>query len=215
MRTLVICAHQDDESFSCGGLIRTRVQQGHEVFVMTLFGRNYGPGLDEVCSWAAESEDFQAARNILGYAKYLNVCSVEGEPQQVGYYSLLHRLEKTLRSFEPTEVVIPSAEDLNQDHRHLADVCRIALRPANLLGVERVLEARSFDARVQECSYYVPLSRRVLDTKLAAMACYRRESRKRPHVRSPVNAEALHRVFGAKSGQEFAEGYGVHLILDN
>lgn len=215
MKTLVICAHMDDEAFSCGGLICTRVQQGHEVFVMTLFGRNYGPCESEDAAWKAESEDFQAARAVLGYNQHSNACNDEGEPSRVGYYSLLRAIEKRLRLFAPREVVIPSSEDLNQDHRHLADVCKIALRPANLFPVERVLEARSFDSRVQECSYYVPMSRTVLDVKLAAMACYRREARYGTHVRSPVNAEALHRVFGAKSGHEFAEGYGVHLILDN
>lgn len=211
---MIIAAHMDDESFSCGGLICTRVQQGADVFVMTLFGRTYGQSLDEKHSWDAESEDFHAARKVLGYGRFLNVCNDEGEPLRTGYYSLLREIEKTLRDFDPTEVVIPSAEDLNQDHRHLAAVCKIALRPANLHYVRRVLEARSFDSRVQECSYYVPMSRTVLDEKLEAMACYRRESRRMPHVRSPVNAEALHRVFGAKCGSEFAEGYGAHLILD-
>jgi LmbE family N-acetylglucosaminyl deacetylase len=133
----------------------------------------------------------------------------EGEPQKTGYYALLEPIEAVLEEFHPTEVVLPSSYDLNQDHKHLAAVCKIALRPANLGNVRRVLEAIAHDQDEGPgyANYAVELDDRDLETVFKAWSCYEDEQRDPPHVRSMINMEARYRFYGAMFGYNFAEPY--------
>ena len=130
----------------------------------------------------------------------------EGEPATVGYYELLEPIERELREFQPDEVIIPSADDLNQDHRHLNHVCRIALRPINLRNVRRVLEFVGLDGRLRQPTYYIALTRSELELKLSAINCYRRERRELPSPRAPENVEAQARVWGAACRRRVRRG---------
>lgn len=209
-RTLVLVAHMDDEALSCGALIQNRVKRGVEVQVASISGRVYDYGeVSEAQTFTEEYRDFKTACGILGLAseQFTVFNRVEGEPYSLGYYNPLKVVERLLADFKPDEVIIPSANDLNQDHRHYADVCRIALRPANLGGVSRILAARAFDSTLTEPTYFVPFDRAALSVKLQAVAAYRNEVRTLPHPRAPENIEAYHRVMGAKAGVEFAEAY--------
>jgi LmbE family N-acetylglucosaminyl deacetylase len=216
MKTLVVAAHMDDEVFSCGALIRRRVVEGGHVGVMVLHRRTYDYGRDSAADESNHQEglDFFAAKHALGYQEGCAWCNEEGEPGEVGFYTLLETIEHRLKMFQPDEVVVPSPADLNQDHRHLSYVCEIALRACNLGSVQRVLEARSFDGRLTEPQFYLAHDVDVMNAKTQAMDCYRRERRPPPHPRSERNVLAMHRVLGAKVGAEFAEGYGVRLWRD-
>lgn len=211
MKTLIIAPHWDDEAISCGGLIQQRTHQGHEVGVLYVHERNYeyrGPTEEES---AEELRDMQAAKRELGYQHVFSCEFPEGEPQKVGFYRLLQRIEELLKVYEPDEVVIPGASDLNQDHRHLNHVMKIALRPINLGKVFRVLEFCALDGIVHSPNFFVAMDALQLSTKIRAVAAYRKESRTRgpraPHV---IGAQA--QVWGAMIGVEYAEGF--NLILE-
>jgi LmbE family N-acetylglucosaminyl deacetylase len=209
MNTLVIAAHMDDEAISCGGLLAKRVAAGGKVGVLAVYGRVYDYGRHDGTD--EEEVDFFAAKKVLGYRHHWLGELREGEPHTVGFYKVLELVEGALASFKPDEVVIPSASDLNQDHRHLNHVCQIALRAINLRSVTRVLEFAALDGRVRASTYYVALKRSELDVKVNAINCYRRERRGLPSPRAPENVEAQARVLGAASGTEFAEAYVLHL----
>jgi LmbE family N-acetylglucosaminyl deacetylase len=211
MRTLVIAPHLDDEALSCGALIRTRVQQGGSVFVMTLMDRKYHGQRAIPSVWRGEVEAFEKAQQILGFGDSFHCQFPEGEPQETGYYKMLMKVEEMLGNYEPDEVIIPSDTDLNQDHRFINEICRIALRPANLSSVHHILMARSFDSAFREPTHYLAFDRATLECKLRAVAAYAREARTLPHPRSPENITAMHRVLGSKCGAEYAEGYDVLL----
>lgn len=215
MKTLVIVAHMDDEALSCGALIMSRVSNGHDVYVLALHTRVYNYG-----AWDGglrEYDDFKKSLAVLGRGGKLHGrCELmpEGEPGKVGFYPLLKVIEAALDDFKPDEVVIPSKLDLNQDHQHLAHVCDIALRPANLGSVRRILRSHAFDSVVNTFQYYVPFDSDRLRVKLEAVGCYKNEARDGVHPRSPNNIEAWHRVLGSKCGAEFAEGYSVVLYRE-
>ena len=212
MRTLVIAPHFDDEAISCAGLIAHRTCRGNQVTVMAMHGRRYAdvkPGYQKD-SDAREQADFFKSVGVLN-AHGLAWTLEEGEPQTHGYYKLLGLIEEQLRQIRPHEVIIPSHDDLNQDHRHLAHVCQIALRPINLGFCHRVLEFAALDGRVRQPSYFVALTRSDFLLKLCAINCYRREAREVPSPRAPENVEAQARVWGAVAGVEYAEGYTPYL----
>lgn len=212
MKTLIIAPHLDDEAISCAGLIQKRVAAGGSVHVLAVHGRYYGrkTAAQQRTSDYEEANDFRESCAMLGCSGN-TLLVTEGEPAINGFYDLLEPIEKALKYVDPDEVVIPSASDLNQDHRHLNHVCQIALRAINLRSVTRVLEFAALDGRVRASTYYVALKRSELDVKLNAINCYRRERRGLPSPRAPENVEAQARVWGAASGTEFAEAYVLHL----
>ena len=212
MKTLIIAPHMDDEAISCGGLIVRRCEMGGTVRVLAIHGRHYGPvgENEQAFSDGKEVHDFFLSLGKLG-ASGSALLLREGEPAIHGFYDLLGPIEAELKTFQPDEIVIPSADDLNQDHRHLNHVCKIALRPMNLLGTGKVLEFAALDGVVRKTNYFVTLTRGELDQKLSAINCYRRERRSLPSPRAPENVEAQARVWGAACGHEFAEAYVLHL----
>jgi LmbE family N-acetylglucosaminyl deacetylase len=209
MRTLVIAPHMDDEAISCGGLIARRLSEGAEVGVLCVYGRVYDYGRHD--GTEEEEKDFFAAKKALGFQHHWLGQLREGEPHTVGFYKVLELLEGGISAFKPDELVIPSADDLNQDHRHLNHVCRIALRPINLGFCHRVLEFVALDGRVRQPTYFVALTRSDFLLKLCAINCYQRERRQLPSPRAPENVEAQARVWGAVAGVEYAEGFTPYL----
>lgn len=210
MKTLVIVAHQDDESLSCGCLIYHRVNTGHHVKVLSLYGRVYDFGRQTTEeTFDSEFADFKRAQQVLGFQTFGSHNLKEGEPSQVGYYKVLEIIEKELSTFEPTEVIIPSFHDLNQDHVFLNHACRVALRAGNLplRNQFRVLEAFAFDRMATQPNWFLSHSQKTMDIKLEAIRSYRRESREYPHLRSPLKIRAQHEVWGGMAGTGLAEGY--------
>lgn len=211
MRTLVIVPHMDDESISCGALIRKRLCDRGLVYVLTLMGRKYNYGEGEQYE-NEQVEAFDAAANLLrsGTSGVLHAehhLFEEGEPGTVGYYALLKEIEGVLARVLPHEVLVPSPDDLNQDHRHVADVCRIALRPANLRDVRRILRWHGVDGPLPNANALLPMDEGQLQRKLRAVSCYDMEMRDGCHPRSIENMIARSRVLGSQVGVEFAEPY--------
>ena len=205
MRLLAVVPHLDDEAISCGGLIQVRVEQGWDVGVLCVYGRM--ADYENATDMAEEEQDFLAAKKLLGFQRHWFHHQQEGEPSQVGYYKVLEVIEKALSYFEPQEVVGPSPEDLNQDHRFLAHVRGIALRPVNLRTVRKHLEFIALDGTVQSPTFFVPLTQAHVDTKLASVAAYRKEARGGTSPRAPENMIAQMRVWGSRCGHAYAEGY--------
>lgn len=212
MKTLIIAPHLDDEVLTTGGLIRKRVlQYGPEsVGVFFAYGRKYvgseDPGKDD----DDEDRDQFLASNVLGYHIQWKTRLEEGEPGRTGYYDVLGPLEAAMKWFQPDEVVIPGRSDLNQDHRHLHDAAKIALRPGNRGNVTRILEAIAQDAPLQEPSFGLEMTSEDMDVVLDAYTRYRRELREGVHPRSPTTIRAHRRVCGSRFGVEYAEPY--HLV---
>lgn len=209
MRTLIILAHQDDEALSCGGLIQDRLMRGNKVYLITMFGRKYEYGRQDQAMELRQQADYEKACAELGmqWGTYNHVGLEEGEPSKVGYYAPLEAVERRLKLFPANEVVIPSKLDMNQDHRHLHDVCRIALRPANLHKVDRVLIAHAHEGDCSEANYFVQLSDEMLEKKLKAVETYSTEVRYSPHPRCRENIVAHARIAGSKVGAKYAEPY--------
>lgn len=208
MKTLVIAAHMDDEVLATGALILARNREGADVSVMTLFTRKYADGVDRS---GVDQQAFFAAHEVLGGFSAVNKWHEEGEPGRVGHYALLTDIERHLQAFKPDEVVIPGRADLNQDHRHLNEVCRIALRPGNLGSVKRIMEALAHDTfdGLQQANYGVSLGGRDAMRVMDAMRKYESEVRTPPHPRSFENMWARYRLYGAQFGVEYAEPYRV------
>lgn len=223
-KTLVISAHADDEAISCGGLIQNRLFYQHSlVKVLTVFGRFYpGATIDEAVKLRARQKE-NLADSILTLSERSKSPTplqseywqeAEGEPFEHGYYKLLVRLEQALKEnggFE--EVIIPSATDVNQDHRFLHDLCTIALRASNLGRTERILQWHGMDGGIPAgANWFEKMDPLIMASKKSAVARYKDEMREPPHPRSLVNLEAHARVCGSRVGYTFAEPYTTYMV---
>ena len=199
--------HPDDETISCGGLIQKRIEAGIDVKVVYVFGRVYDYG--KVDGTVEEHIDFQRAIKTLGVTNYScpDPPFKEGEPHAQSHYALLKYVEKELRDFDPTELIGPSPDDLNQDHKFLASIIDIAMRPINQHNVTRYLQFIGMDGTHQSPNYYIPLNKTHVDLKAYALGFYTREMRGGNSPRALKNLEHQASVWGSKCNQSYAEGY--------
>ena len=213
MNVLIIVPHLDDESLSCGALIQNRLMAGDHVHIVVVHTRYYPEGVEV----GDQKKHFVRAIDTLhgrlpGTLSYATHDMVEGEPFAIGYYQVLELLEPIiLKGWD--EIVIPGKDDLNQDHRHLYEICRIALRPCNRSRVKRVLVSSAYDGSVPTFTHFEIMTEAQLDTKIAAIRCYEDELRTKPHPRSIENLTAHHAIVGAQCSEDYAEGYNVYFQL--
>mgnify|MGYP000919564828 CR=1 FL=1 len=212
---MVIVAHMDDESLSCGGLISRHLRAGHTVAVITVFDRkyNYGEGPQHLTE---QMDAFEKAMTCLdsnpavSRMDWRHLLFAEGEPGQQSYYQVLKYLESELDRLRPRQVVIHDDQDRNQDHLWLTTVCKIALRPFGNDFVDQILMCQSPDGLPKKTNYYVRMTKEVVDRKQDAVNCYAREARVSPHPRSPEMLKAWHQMHGSYCGAEFAEPYRLY-----
>lgn len=226
--TVIVLAHPDDEALSCGGLIQKRLEERTPVSLYIVYGRqyNYGEGDQYMMEQVQALSRSTAVLGMwtsddLDTAEQLESCSVtwtyldEGEPQKVGYTRVLKEVEQLIAReasvSEKLEIVLPSRDDRNQDHRWLHDLGRIAVRPWAYDGkVSKVLGALSPDGVPKDSCYYVPMTEVQLQKKLKAVECYRREMRQGAHPRSPEMLYAWHKVAGSQCFRQYAEPYQLY-----
>lgn len=204
--SLFVMPHMDDEAISCGGLIQVRKAQGYEVHVVAVYDRQYDYG--KISGFHEENIDFRAAVSALGVDRAEAWGLHEGEPSQVGYLPVLELIERYMEQVHPFEVIVPSAQDINQDHQFLSRVMAIALRPFNLASVVRVLEFHGLDGTLRKPNYFVGLTPTQMQSKLRGVLSYRRESREGTNSsRTTRNIEAQAAIWGAAANLPLAEGY--------
>jgi hypothetical protein len=210
---LVIAAHMDDEVLSNTRYIQSRVAAGCRVLVHIPYGRRY-VGLHEDEAYTEQYACLLEAKKLLGYSDINCTNYTEGEPTTVGYYRLLNDLEVYFAKYNITELVIPSKNDTNQDHRFLNDVCTILTRPINRGSLNLIIESMTYDSQLVEPNYYIPMSCDDMLLKINAILCYSSETRKHPHVRSIDNIKSMHSIWGSKSNCDYAEAYTVRMIKE-
>lgn len=203
---LFIMPHPDDEAISCSGAITSHRLAGDFVVVGFVYGRVFDYGRKPSSSKML-AMNIEGAKNVLGYDDCHMANLIEGEPGTSGFYKALEFVEGLLDTYNPYAVYIPGQHDLNQDHRHLYDVCRIALRPGNLKTVDEIHSFVGADHIKAEPNMFVPLTAIDISIKVAALNCYASEIRHGYHPRSERTLKAAATFWGSKAGVEYAEAY--------
>lgn len=209
MDTLLIMAHADDETLSCGGLALNRKSKRLEVGLITIFGRkyNYGAGpqyeKEQYSAWVGSCDTLG-----INTRYYENL--PEGNTNHHSELKILSLIEKTLTLHQPKEVVIHDCQDRNQDHTWLSNVCKIALRTWAYPSVSRILMCQSPDGLPKITNHYEPQDAASVHRKCKAFGWYEQELRNDPHPRSTNNLISLSAVTGSMCNAEYAEAYRVY-----
>jgi LmbE family N-acetylglucosaminyl deacetylase len=205
-RVLVIAAHPDDEVLGCGGTIALHVKAGDHVTTVIVCEGESLRYAGKACD--LEADTMRAAR-ALGTQDVRLLQFRDQRLDAVPLTDLIGKLETIVRDVQPHLVYCQYGGDVNRDHELLFKALLVATRPTE----ETIEGIYSFDtASSTEWAYprtfvpdmWVDISE-TLETKLAAMACYRTETRAYPHPRSLQGLDYRARAWGNQSCLDAAE----------
>lgn len=198
---LVLAPHTDDGELGCGGAISKWIEEGKRVHYAAF-------------STCAESvpagfprdilaHEVRAATRILGVKPaHLHIFDFRVRHFPAVRQAILEELIKLRKSLKPDLVVIPSLNDLHQDHHTIAEEGRRAFKAVSVLGYEEPWNTIRFDT---EC--LVPLEKRHVDRKLKAILAYK--SQKARHYSKKDFIHGLARIRGVQAGVAYAEAFEV------
>lgn len=134
MRTLIVGAHLDDETFGLGGtLIKICQENPDDVQILTLC-----KGRDERNNYEREDALYEIVTG-LGCAATIcdyNDLTLESQPLN----ELADIISEHIRRYKPERVICTCIDDIHQDHVVVSRATRIACRPSSNSSVKELLE---------------------------------------------------------------------------
>lgn len=214
---LVVVAHPDDEILGFGATGAKFAARGETVQPLILSGkvdlRRHRPGDAELAA------DIDKACNTVGFAQprlgeFPNI-AMNALPQ----HELVKFIEQAIEDYAPTRIFTHHPGDLNSDHVAIAGACLAAARLPQRHSGSATIRSVHFMEILSATDWAFPVAGppfqptdfveigEFLDTKLAALACYRNVMRPFPHPRSDEAVRGLAAVRGAQCGLGLAEAF--------
>lgn len=221
-KILILAPHADDEILGCGGFISKYSKKGYHVSVLILTNANIGA--PEIYS----KKDIEKVRNeAIRANNYIGTKKLyfENLPALVlnnfKFYKITLILDKYLSKINPEIVLIPSSNDIHDDHKIIFKAAKVSMRPNKKSNLRKILSyevlsetewnenEKSFNP-----NYFVSLSVTDLQNKQRAFLKYKTQVKKFPHPRSKEAITNLSRLRGSQSYMKYAEAYKVEKIFD-
>lgn len=199
-RVLVLGAHTDDE-FGCSGTIVRLLEQGSEVFLaaFSICEESVPPGYPRDIL----GKEVMDATSTLGVsADHVLVHNYRVRHFPSFRQEILEDLVKLREKIRPNLVLLPSLEDVHQDHQVIAREGVRAFKFSSVLGYELPMNLITF-----RHACFVSLTEAHIRRKVEAMSRYRTQQ-----FRAYAEEEFLRglaKVRGVQAGTEFAEAFEV------
>jgi len=206
-RVLVVAPHPDDEVLGCGGLIARFCGEKILVAVCVAGYRvyNHTPDMEEA---REQAYALQVAAKILsnGVGYRINTLACKDEEMGQKLIDTAIKIESTVHHFKPTMVFLPWKGDTNQDHKAVHHAGIIATKQVpNIFCYEVPSSTEVYSGFVP--NFYMPMTADVLEKKVEAMLCYKREMREYPHPRSANGLCSWAEKRGMECGHNAAEAF--------
>jgi LmbE family N-acetylglucosaminyl deacetylase len=163
---LVLAPHTDDGEFGCGGTMARFVEQRARV-TYTAFSTATRSVPEGFPRDILATEVRQATARLGLGEEDLRVFDFEVRTFPTNRQDILERLIEMQHELQPDLVLMPSLNDLHQDHHTIAEEGLRAFKRTTVLGYEIPWNNLTFHHQV-----YVRLESRHIDRKVAALACY-------------------------------------------
>jgi LmbE family N-acetylglucosaminyl deacetylase len=198
---LVLGPHTDDGEFGCGGTIAKFIEKGKDLYYATF-------------SCAEESVPKGLPKDILerevkASSKVLNIKDdhlliYRYQVRKFAQYrqEILEDLVQLKRNIEPDLVLMPSPDDLHQDHSTIATEGLRAFKFTSILGYEMPWNNIRFTT-----NSFVHLTEKHVETKLESVRCYRSQTGRKYANEEFIKGWAKTR--GVQIGGDFAEAFSV------
>lgn len=229
-KILIVSPHPDDEAFGCGGLIQKCKKDGGKVYVLYLtVGTTKDFSKEEKSTANQRMQEIESVSSLFGFERYK--IAFIGEKyhlklDSVPIKDIINEIERgskiSLEKIMPDMLLIPPANDYNQDHRIANQASIAAARPTS--G-----EFKSFQKTVLEyelppsswflgekCSppnFYVPLEDAEFETKLKSLKLYGSQLKSSLNPLSTYGCRAQASFRGMQIGKKFAEAYFIKRLM--
>ncbi|QAA30589.1 PIG-L deacetylase family protein [Clostridium manihotivorum] len=196
-KVLVLAPHTDDGELGCGGTIARFVEEGAEVYyaAFSVCELSLQSGLPKN---TLEVEVREATKELGIKPENLYLYKYAVRTFSNNRQTILDDLIKLRENLKPELILMPSLQDIHQDHQIIANEGVRAFKKSSILGYEMVWNNLSFNTQV-----FFVLQDRHIQKKVRALSCYRSQSH-----RDYLNEEfikSLSMIRGVQIGERFAE----------
>lgn len=198
---LVLAPHTDDGELGAGGLISRLIEEGANVYyaAFSTAEESVPDGLPKDIL----KKEVKAATKELGI-KEENLFIYNYQVRKLGYsrQEILENLIELRKQIPIDMVLIPSLNDIHQDHTTIAQEGMRAFKTKTILGYELIWNNLTFNTT---CG--VPLEERHIESKIRALKKY--ESQGFRDYLSPEFIKSLAKARGVQFGCGYAESFEV------
>tara|TARA_B100000787_G_C16197283_1_gene301858 strand:- start:729 stop:1403 length:675 start_codon:yes stop_codon:yes gene_type:complete len=221
-KVLILSPHADDEILGCGGFISKYSKQNYHINVLILTNANKGApeiySSDEIKKIRKEAK---IANNLIGTSRLffenLPALNLNNYP----LYKITNIIDKHIADINPEVILIPSTNDIHDDHKIIFKAAKISMRPNKISNLKKILSYEVLsetewneDGKSFNPNYFVHLKKSDIDNKVQAFLKYKSQVKKFPHSRSKEAIINLSRVRGSQAFIEYAEAFKVEKIID-
>ena len=221
-KVLILSPHADDEILGCGGFISKYSKQNYYINVLILTNAN--KGAPEIYSHEEIKQirnEAKIANNFIGTKKLsfedLPALNLNNYP----IYKISNIISKYISDINPEIVLIPSTNDINDDHKIIFKAAKVSMRVNKKSNLKKILSYEVLsetewneDEKSFNPNYFVRLDKSDINNKVKAFLKYRSQVKKFPHPRSKEAIVNLSKVRGSQVFMKYAEAFKVEKILD-
>jgi LmbE family N-acetylglucosaminyl deacetylase len=201
MTILVLAPHTDDGELGAGGSIARWADEGHDIHYVAFSAcQNSIP--DGWPSDVLRSEVADATKHLGIRSDRLHVLDFEVRRFAHDRQDILQTMVDLNRELEPGLVLLPSPDDLHQDHQVVANEGLRAFKRTSILTYEIAWNNISF-----RTTSFVALEERHVEAKINALECYKSQA-SRPYA-NPEFLRSQVRYHGVQAGVTYAETFDV------
>ena len=198
---LVLAPHTDDGEFGCGGTVSKMLESGLEVYYVA-FSACEQSVLPNFPSDILKTEVKAATRKLGVKDENLILFSYDVRTFNFRRQEILQDMIELRKKFNPDLVLMPSVNDIHQDHHTIAVEGLRAFKFSSILCYEVPWNNFTF-----ETSSFVILDDKHIETKIEALKCYESQAH-----RTYANEEfirSLARTRGVQISARYAETFDV------
>ena len=200
---LVLAPHTDDAELGCGASIARFVEEGSDVFVAA-----FSSAEDSLPVGAPKDllkQEFYKAIPLLGVQKE-NTAVYDYQVRRLSYFrqEVLEEMVKLKRQIQPDMVLLPSGQDVHQDHQVIHMEGLRAFKDNTILGYELPWNHVTFSTQA-----FIVVEEHHLDKKYLALNEYKSQMElERPYFTRDF-LFGLARVRGTQIKEKYAEAFEV------
>ncbi len=219
---LIVVAHSDDESFGCGGLIKSLSEKKYKLYAISFTNGVGSRGKRTEKDIEERKKHSIKASRILGFRWLAQYNFPDNQLDKITLLEIVKIIEKHKKILNPEIVITHNFYDLNIDHRIIAEATLTAFRPEPKSKCKEIITFEipsSTDYRMLKRSknfvpnYFVNIQK-YLNSKIKAIKSYKNELKKPPHSRSIEGIKNLSKIRGNQSGVKYAEAYEIIRKID-
>lgn len=210
---LAICAHPDDETLGCGGILLKHARRGDKIGWLIATRALDQRWSDE--TRARKAAEIERVADAYRVQQRFEMALPSASLDTVSMSTLIAGIGSAVEEFRPTTVYVVHGGDVHTDHHAVFTATMSVLKPFHMgrLGVHRIVsfetlsstEAAPFRLGGQFVpNVFVDIAE-TIERKLEIMAMYETETQPDPMPRGPSSIRALARYRGATIGVDYAE----------